>query len=52
MNTMTTLQSEMEEKPRMIQDGALDEIPCHQEITVMTEEMEYCPFCGLFFAKS
>lgn len=51
MNAMMTLHSEMEEKPRMVQGEAL-EVPCHQEVTVMTKEIEYCPFCGLFFSKS
>jgi len=41
----------MEEKPKKIQHLAIKEIPCHQEVTIMTKEMEYCPFCGLFFAK-
>jgi len=48
---MTAYQPKMEEKAKQSQHVVISEMLCHQEVTVMTKEMEYCPFCGLFFAK-
>jgi len=51
MNGMTAYQSKVKQISKGTQHMPVDETPCHQEVTVITKDMEYCPFCGFFFRK-